>query len=73
MDEQLRPVDGPVSNAAMMAIAQKHQLELDALGSAEDAMLSAMREFRAGCPIAGRLDTLKAINLLNAALRGEVG
>jgi len=72
MDDQLRPVDGPVSSAAMMAIAQSHQLELNALGSAEDAIIDAMREYRAGCPIAARLETLKAINLLTASMRGEV-
>lgn len=70
MDEQLRPVDGPVAGVATMAVA-RHQHELTALGSAEDAVISAMNEYRAGCPIAGRLDALKAINLLRTLLTGE--
>ena len=59
MDEQLRPTQGP--NA--------HEIAL--LTQVADIVRQAIAEYRADCTIAGRLETVKGIRVLDRVLNGE--
>lgn len=58
MDDQLRP-------------AQPHAHEISLLAEVADIVRQAEAEFTANCPIAGRHETLRALNRLNAVLSGD--
>lgn len=67
MDDQLRPVEIGVGAPPL----HPYQHERETLCEAAKAVTQAKAEFYAGCPIAARLEIMKAISLLSAAMRGE--
>ncbi len=60
MDDQTRPVDG------------RHTPEIDLLTEVADIVRRAISEYRADCPVAGRLEVSRAARKLDRVFHGEV-